>query len=269
MKIVVNGCAGRMGQILIKLVSVSPQWQLTGGLEAPGSAALGVDLGTLAGLAPLELTATDDPVETLSGADAIIDFTAPAATVELASVAAQARIIHIIGTTGFSPEDDTKIAAAARHARIVKAGNMSPGVNLLASLVTQAAAALDDAWDIEVFDMHHRHKVDAPSGTALLLADAAAHGRDVDLATQRESGRDGITGARAPGAIGFTALRGGSVVGDHEVIFAGEGEQIRLTHRAETRDIFARGALRAARWAADKPAGLYSMRDVLGLKQPA
>lgn len=265
MKLIVNGCAGRMGQTLTRLIMADDRFQLVGGLEAVGSAALGQDLATLAGLPPCGVVASDDALELLSRADGIIDFTVPAATVELAGLAAQGRLVHIIGTTGFTAADDEKIAAAARHARIVKSGNMSLGVNLLAGLVEQAAAKLGDDWDIEILDMHHRHKVDAPSGTALLLGEAAAKGRGVTLDAAKESGRDGICEPRREGAIGFAALRGGSVVGDHEVILAGENEQIRLTHRAEQRDIFARGALTAALWAQAQSEGLYSMRHVLGL----
>lgn len=265
MKLIVNGCAGRMGQTLTRLIMLDDRFQLVGGLEAVGSAALGQDLATLAGLPPCGVVASDDALELLSRADGIIDFTVPAATVELAGLAAQGRLVHIIGTTGFTAADDEKIAAAARHARIVKSGNMSLGVNLLAGLVEQAAAKLGDDWDIEILDMHHRHKVDAPSGTALLLGEAAAKGRGVTLDAAKESGRDGICEPRREGAIGFAALRGGSVVGDHEVILAGENEQIRLTHRAEQRDIFARGALTAALWAQAQSEGLYSMRHVLGL----
>lgn len=259
-----------MGQALTRLVLADDRLTLAGGLEAQASPALGEDVAALAGLPPCGLTACDmggeDALTLLSGADAVVDFTAPSATVELAALAAQARIVHIIGTTGLSDDEEDKITAAARHARIVKSGNMSLGINLLVGLVEQAASALGTHWDIEVLDMHHRAKVDAPSGTALLLAEAAASGRGVALGDVKASGRDGITGARRAGDIGIAALRGGSVVGDHEVIFAGENEQIRLTHRAEQRDIFARGALEAALWAYDKPQGLYSMRHVLGLE---
>ena len=255
-----------MGQALTQLILADARVELVGGLEAEGSDALGQDVAGLAGLAPCGITASDDALTLLSQADAVIDFTVPSATVELTALAAQARIVHIIGTTGFTPDDEEKIAAAARHARIVKSGNMSLGVNLLAGLVAQAAQALGPDWDIEILDMHHRQKVDAPSGTALLLAEAAAGARDVALDDVQDSGRDGITGARQAGNIGIAALRGGSVVGDHEVIFAGENEQIRLSHRAEQRDIFARGALEAALWAHDKPQGLYAMRHVLGLE---
>lgn len=269
LKIVVNGCAGRMGCALTRLIISDERLELVGGLEAAGSDALGRDVAELAGLPPSGIVASDDALGVLAKADAIIDFTAPSASVQLAALAAQARMVHIIGTTGFSADEEAEIAAAARHAKIVKSGNMSLGINMLAGLVKQAAAALDPSWDIEILDMHHRHKVDAPSGTALLLGEAAADGRDVVLDEVVESGRDGITGARQDGAIGIAALRGGSVVGDHEVIFATENEQIRLSHRAENRDIFARGALEAALWAAKQPEGLYSMADILGLEKSA
>jgi 4-hydroxy-tetrahydrodipicolinate reductase len=265
MKLIVNGCAGRMGRSLIRLIDAQDGVTLAGGLEAKGSAALGEDLGVLAGGEKLGLSASDDALALMREADGVIDFTTPAASVELAALAAQARLVHIIGTTGFDAAQEAQISAAARHARIVKSGNLSLGVNMLAGLVRQAAAQLGDDWDIEIVDMHHRHKVDAPSGTALLLGAAAADGRGVDLDATKESGRDGIGAPRASGAIGFAALRGGSVVGDHEVILAGENEQIRLTHRAENRDIFARGALTAARWAQAQAEGLYTMHDVLGL----
>lgn len=265
MRLIVNGCAGRMGRTLIRLIDEHAALHLAGGLEAKGSPALGQDLGVLAGGEKLGLSASDDALALMAEADGVIDFTTPEASLELAGLAAQARSVHIIGSTGFDAPQEAAIAAAARHARIVKSGNMSLGVNVLAGLVKQAAAQLGDEWDIEILDMHHRHKVDAPSGTALLLGAAAADGRGIDLDHARESGRDGIGAPRADGAIGFAALRGGSVVGDHEVILAGENEQIRLSHRAEDRDIFARGALKAALWAHDKSEGLYTMQDVLGL----
>ncbi|MDE1172418.1 MAG: 4-hydroxy-tetrahydrodipicolinate reductase [Parvibaculaceae bacterium] len=265
-RVVIAGCAGRMGRTLMRLVSETDGAELAGGLEHAGSPFLGQDLGALAGLsAPLGLAVSDDALTLLKDADAVIDFTRPEATVELAALAAQARIVHVIGTTGLDTVHEARIAAAARHATIVKSGNMSLGVNLLAALVRQAAAALGDDWDIEIVEMHHRHKVDAPSGTALLLGAAAAQGRGVALADVKDSGRDGQTGARRTGDIGFAALRGGSVVGDHEVIFAGASERIVLGHVAEDRAIFARGAIRAALWANGRGPGLYSMADVLGL----
>jgi 4-hydroxy-tetrahydrodipicolinate reductase len=196
----------------------------------------------------------------------VLDFTAPDATLAYAELSAQARIVHVIGTTGIGPEHEDRLKAAARHCRIVRSGNMSLGVNLLAGLLRRAAATLGPDWDIEIVEMHHRHKVDAPSGTALLLGRAAAQGRGIELEEQSVRVRDGHTGPRPPGAVGFASLRGGSVVGEHTVTLAGEGERIELTHRAESRDIFARGALRAALWAFDKKPGLYDMNDVLGLR---
>jgi len=189
----------------------------------------------------------------------------PEATVALGEIAAQRRLVHVIGTTGLSAEDEGKIRDAARKARIIKSGNMSVGVNLLAALVEKIARTLPSDFDIEIMEMHHRHKVDAPSGTALLLGQAAAAGRNVELKEKAIRGRDGQTGARPHGHIGFGSLRGGSVVGEHSVIFAGPSERIELVHRAESRDIFAHGAMRAALWAEDKQPGLYSMADVIGL----
>ena len=266
MKLVIAGCAGRMGRTLMRLVHDAEDLTLHGGLEGPGSPHLGDDLGALAGLtAPLGIAATDNVLEALREADGVIDFSSPAATVDIAGIAAQARIVHVIGTTGFDAEQEQRLEAAARHAMLVKAGNMSLGVNLLMGLVEQAARALGPEWDIEILEMHHRHKVDAPSGTALMLGEAAAAGRGVSLSEVADRGRDGLTGAREEGAIGFAALRGGSVVGEHKVILAGPSERIEIGHIAEDRAIFARGALTAARWAFGREPGLYSMRDVLGL----
>ncbi|MCF8469801.1 MAG: 4-hydroxy-tetrahydrodipicolinate reductase [Parvibaculum sp.] len=266
-KIAVTGAGGRMGATLIRLIAETGGLALAGGLEAEGSPNLGADLGRLAGLGEeLGLKATADALTIIKDADALVDFSVPAASVEFAALCAQARIVHVIGTTGFTPEDENKIASAARHATIVKAGNMSLGVNLLAALVRQAAKALDESWDIEIVEMHHRHKVDAPSGTALLLGEAAAEGRGIELEQNAERGRDGITGARGSGTIGFASLRGGTIVGEHEVIFAGESEHITLGHVAEDRAIFARGALKAAIWGQGKGPGLFSMADVLGIE---
>jgi 4-hydroxy-tetrahydrodipicolinate reductase len=208
---------------------------------------------------------TDDPLPVFAKAEGVLDFTAPAASVEYSVLAAQARIVHIIGTTGCSTEDEEKFRAAARHAVVVKSGNMSLGVNLLAVLVEQAAKALDVDFDIEILEMHHRHKVDAPSGTALLLGEAAAEGRGIKLDEHSVRVRDGHTGPRPRGAIGFAALRGGSVVGDHSVTLAGEGERIVLQHLAQDRSIFATGAVKAALWGKGRKPGYFSMRDVLGL----
>jgi 4-hydroxy-tetrahydrodipicolinate reductase len=265
MDLVVVGAAGRMGRQLIKLIAETPGARLTGAIEHPGSPAIGQDAGLLAGAGALDVTISADPLPLFVKAHGVLDFTIPAATVEFAALAAQARIVHVIGTTGCSAEDDAKIAAAARHAVIVKSGNMSLGVNLLAVLIRKAAAALDPSFDIEVVEMHHRAKVDAPSGTALLLGKAAAEGRGVSLENSAIRSRDGHTGARPEGAIGFATLRGGTVVGDHSVVFAGPHERIELSHKAEDRGLFARGALRAALWGRGKKPGLYSMADVLGL----
>jgi 4-hydroxy-tetrahydrodipicolinate reductase len=265
MNLIVAGAAGRMGRVLIRAVHEMPGAAVIGALEKPGATGIGADIGELAGLGQLGVKVSDDPLPLFAKADGVLDFTTPEATLAFADLAAQARIVHVVGTTGMSAADDERLRAAARHAIIVKSGNMSLGVNLLAGLVRQAAKALDADFDIEIVEMHHRHKVDAPSGTALLLGEAAAEGRAIDLATHSVRGRDGETGARPRGTIGFAALRGGSVVGEHTVIFAGEGEQVELSHRAFDRAIFARGAVKAALWARDKKPGLYSMADVLGL----
>jgi 4-hydroxy-tetrahydrodipicolinate reductase len=265
MRLVVVGAAGRMGQMLIREIAKTEGVTLSAALERPGSAALGRDVGDLAMIGPLGVPVTDDPLQALLHADGVIDFTAPAATVEIAALAAQARVVHVIGTTGMSDEDLKKLEAAARHCAIVRSGNMSLGVNLLAALAKKVAKTLGADWDIEIVEMHHRMKVDAPSGTALLLGEAAAEGRGIALAEHSVRSRDGHTGARQAGDIGFAALRGGTVVGDHTLIFAGAGERIELTHKAEDRGIFARGAVQAALWAHQRKPGLYSMADVLGL----
>lgn len=266
MKLVVVGAAGRMGQTLVRLIHSIDGVTLHAAVERAGSPFVGKDAGEIAGLGPTGVIIGDDPLNAFLDAEGVLDFTSPAATVEFSGLAAQARIVHVVGTTGCLPDDNAKIAAAARHARIVKSGNMSLGVNLLSVLAEQAARALDpDDWDIEILEMHHKHKVDAPSGTALLLGQAAADGRDIALGQHSVRVRDGHTGAREPGTIGFAALRGGSVVGDHSVILAGPGERITLSHHAEDRTIFARGAIKAALWGKDRKPGLYSMLDVLGL----
>ncbi|WP_434733344.1 4-hydroxy-tetrahydrodipicolinate reductase [Rhizobium sp. YTUHZ044] len=266
MELVVVGAAGRMGQTLIRLIHSMEGVMLHAAVERAGSPFVGKDAGEIAGLGPTGVIIGDDPLQAFLHAEGVLDFTAPAATVEFSGLAAQARIVHVIGTTGCSTEDNAKIAAAARHARVVKSGNMSLGVNLLSVLAEQAARALDPAdWDIEILEMHHKHKVDAPSGTALLFGEAAAKGRSIDLASKSVRVRDGHTGAREVGTIGFATLRGGSVIGEHSVLFAGEGEIVTLSHSAADRSIFARGAIKAALWARDKKPGFYSMLDVLGL----
>lgn len=265
MKIAVMGAAGRMGRELIRAVHQIDGCAVAGGIEAAGSSAIGADLGELAGLGKIGIPVTSDALELMTKVDAVLDFTVPKATVEFAGLAANARIVHVIGTTGFSEADEAAIAAAGRHATIIKAGNMSLGVNLLAALTRKVAEALDADFDIEIIEMHHKMKIDAPSGTALMLGQAAAEGRKIALKEHSVRSRDGHTGARRPGDIGFATLRGGNVVGEHTVIFAGEGERIELTHKATDRGIFARGAVKAALWGRGKKPGVYSMADVLGL----
>src|SRR6476620_2460928 len=265
-RLIVAGAGGRMGRTLVKAIAETPGLMLAGATEGEGSPLLGQDSGMLAGLPPNRVVVTSEVRPLTLAADAIIDFTVPAATVRLAALAAETKLAHIIGTTGTSAEDDAKIAEAAKKTAIMKSGNMSLGVNLLAVMTRQVAAALGEEFDIEIVEMHHNKKIDAPSGTALLFGEAAAAGRGIDLKTHSERGRDGHTGARKPGNIGFASLRGGNVAGDHSVIFAGPAEQLVLTHKAEDRMIFARGALKAALWARGREPGLYSMLDVLGLK---
>ncbi|MCX5520646.1 4-hydroxy-tetrahydrodipicolinate reductase [Kaistia defluvii] len=264
MGLVIVGAAGRMGRTLIRLVTETEGVTVAGAIEREGSPFVGQDAGVVAGLPALGVAISHDPLPVFAQAQGVLDFTSPAATLGFAEIAAQARIVHVIGTTGLSAEDHAAIDAAARHAAIVQSGNMSLGVNLLAQLVRQAARALDEEFDIEVLEMHHRHKVDAPSGTALLLGQAAAEGREIDLAEHAVRVRDGITGPRPRGSIGFAALRGGSVIGDHSVMLAGEGEMITLSHHASDRALFARGAIKAALWAHGRKPGRYSMADVLG-----
>ncbi len=259
------GCAGRMGRMLAKLVTETRDVQLVGGTGRPGAKEVGIDLGTLAGLSALGVACGDDPDALFAGAEAVLDFTAPIASLAHAKLAAKHRKIHVIGTTGMNADDVAALQRSATDATIVMAPNMSLGVNLLLALVERTARSLGAGWDIEIVEMHHRMKVDAPSGTALGLGRAAAKGRGVDLDEVAVKTRDGVTGARAEGTIGFATLRGGDVVGEHRVIFAAAGERIELGHIATDRAIFARGAVRAVLWARGKPPGLYSMKDVLGL----
>src|SRR5579871_644555 len=265
MRVIVAGAGGRMGRTLIHAVAASKDLTLAGAVEAAGAAVIGRDAGELAGLGPNGIKVVSDVAPLLKGADGLIEFTIPAATLAFAELTAAAGLVHVIGTTGHSAEEEKVIAEAGKRARIVKSGNMSLGVNLLAALVKRVAKTLDEAYDIEILEMHHNKKIDAPSGTALMLGRAAAAGRGIDLAQHSARGRDGMTGARCAGDIGFASLRGGTVVGDHTVTFAGPAERLELTHRAEDRMIFARGALHAALWARGQKPGLYSMADVLGL----
>lgn len=263
--IVVTGASGRMGRMLIETVQASGKARVVGAVERDGHEWIGQDLGLCLGGAENGVRVTDDAAEAFKGAQAVLDFTAPAATVGFARTAAQTGAAHVIGTTGFAEGDLSAIAEAAKSTAIVRAGNMSLGVNLLTMLTKKVAAALDEDFDIEIVDAHHNRKVDAPSGTALMLGEAAAEGRGVTLGSVSDRGRDGITGARKRGDIGFSAIRGGGIVGEHDVIFAGPGERLVLRHVADDRALFARGALRAALWAQGKAPGEYDMLDVLGL----
>lgn len=254
----VLGAGGRMGQAIIARLGEATDMALGGAVERAGHAIVGSALepGLVVGSNPLALA---------HACDVLVDFTTPAAVAGNLDAAIETRTPIVVGTTGLGPEHHRAIDAAARDIAVLQAANTSLGVNLLAALVEQAAARLGDDWDIEIVEMHHRDKIDAPSGTALMLGEAAAAGRRIDLAKRSARGRDGITGARRPGDIGFASLRGGSVAGDHLVVLAAEGERLELGHRAETREIFARGAVHAAAWLAGRKPGRYTMRDVLGI----
>jgi 4-hydroxy-tetrahydrodipicolinate reductase len=267
LKVAIAGAGGRMGAAIIRAVTATDGLTVQSAFDRIGSPAIGKDAGSIAGLDPIGVSILDHVEAALAGAQAIIDFTTPAASVALARKAAERGLVHVIGTTGCTEEDDAAIRTAAKAgARIVKSGNYSLGINVLVGLVRQAAAALP-GYDIEIVEMHHNKKVDAPSGTALMLGEAAAEGRKIDLASHSVRVRDGHTGAREAGSIGFAALRGGTVVGDHSVVFAGDKERIEITHRAEDRAMFANGAVRAALWARDQRPGLYTMADVLGFTE--
>ncbi|MGE0743826.1 MAG: 4-hydroxy-tetrahydrodipicolinate reductase [Rhodospirillales bacterium] len=265
MRIGIVGAAGRMGQMIVRQVGETKGCVVAAAADAPGHAAIGRDAGEVAGIGPIGVAVADSADAVFDAADAVIEFSVPAATVANAQRAADRRKIHVIGTTGFTPADEAALAAAAERATIVRSPNMSVAVNILFALARQVAGLLDDEFDADILEMHHRHKVDAPSGTALGLGRAVAAGRKVDLAAVARYAREGQTGARPRGEIGFATLRGGDVVGDHTVIFAADGERLELVHKASSRQIFARGAVRAALWAKGRPPGLYSMVDVLGL----
>ena len=266
MRLIVAGAGGRMGRALTRVISETPGAIVAGALEAPGSELLGKDAGILAGLPANGVKLSADLWSLSANADGILDFTVPGATIANVAIAAERGLVHVIGTTGLSASDDAVIASVTSRAIVVKSGNMSLGVNLLAALVRRVAQSLDDSFDIEILEMHHRAKVDAPSGTALMLGEAAAEGRKIALDQRSARGRDGLTGARRSGDIGFASLRGGTVTGEHSVIFAGAMERIELTHKAEDRTMFAQGAVKAALWARGRKPGLYSMADVLGLR---
>ena len=263
--VVIPGASGRMGQMLVREVAATPGMRLHAALVREGDAAEGRDAGEIAGIGALGVAATTDPVEAIAAAQAVVDFTAPGLTLALSELAAQARAVHVVGTTGLSDDERGALERAAHHTAVVEAGNMSLGVNLLVGLARKVAASLGEEFDVEVVEAHHAGKVDAPSGTALMLGRAVAEGRGQDFATVRTPAREGMTGAREAGAIGFSAIRGGDIVGEHDVIFAGPGERVILRHVATDRKIFARGAIRAALWGAGRGPGMYDMADVLGL----
>ena len=261
-KIGVLGCSGRMGQAVLRAVAERQDAAIAGGVAR---SLIGQDVGEVAGLPRHGVVVTNDAEALFRASDAVIDFTLPQATGGYANLAASTGTAYVVGTTGLGEAEQAAVDEAARFVPVVQAANFSLGVNLLAALVREAARVLDEDFDIEIAEMHHRHKLDAPSGTALLLGRAAAAGRGVNLEDVSDRGRDGHTGERVPGHIGFAALRGGDVAGDHTVMFAGPEERIELTHKAGNRMIFARGAVKAALWAVGKDAGKYGMAQVLGL----
>jgi 4-hydroxy-tetrahydrodipicolinate reductase len=264
-KIGVVGCGGRMGRMLVAEIAATEGCTIAGGSEAPGSGYVNQDIGELAGLGRIGIPIGEAVDKLMRDSDVVLEFTSPVATAEHAALAARLGRPMVIGTTGLSPEQGDVVREAAASVPIVWAPNMSLGINILLSLVEEVARRLGPDWDIEILEMHHRGKIDAPSGTALALGQAAAAGREAVLDEIEQRARDGITGPRRRGDIGFAALRGGDVTGDHHVIFAGAGERLELIHRATTRAIYAKGAVRAARWVVGRPAGLYGLKEVLGL----
>jgi 4-hydroxy-tetrahydrodipicolinate reductase len=264
-KIGVVGCGGRMGKMLVGQISATESCAVAGGCARPGSAHINHDIGELAGIGRTGIPVGDSAEKLLRDSDVVIDFTTPAVTAANATLAGGLRKPMVIGTTGLSPAQTEAVHLAARNTAIVWAPNMSLGINLLLGLVEEVARRLGPDWDVEILEMHHRGKVDAPSGTALALGRAAAAGRGVAFEEVEQRARDGITGPRRSGDIGFAALRGGDAVGDHQVIFAGAGERLELSHRATSRAIYAKGAVQAALWVVGRPPGLYGLKEVLGL----
>jgi len=264
-KMGVVGCGGRMGRMLVAEIAATEGCSVAGGSEAPGSGYVNQDIGELAGIGRIGIPIGETVEKLMRDSDVVLEFTSPAATAEHAELAADLGTAMVIGTTGLSAEQGERVREAARHIPIVWAPNMSLGVNVLLSIVEEVAKRLGPDWDVEIIEMHHRGKVDAPSGTALALGHAVAAGRGVALEAVEQRGRDGITGPRRTGDIGFAALRGGDTTGDHHVVFAGAGERLELTHRATTRAIYAKGAVRAARWVVGRPPGVYGLKEVLGL----
>ena len=265
MKIGIPGAAGRMGQALTRQVTATDGCTVVAATEVPDHPALGRDCGALAGIEPLGVAVGNDAQAMFRAADAVLDFTLPGAAARHTQLAAAEGTMLVIGTTGLGADEQAALKAAAAQTAVVQAPNMSLAVNLLFRLTEQVAGLLDDDYDIEIVEMHHRHKIDAPSGTALGLGRAAARARGVAFDEVAARGRDGVTGARPRGEIGFAALRGGDVIGEHSVIFAADGERLELAVRSSNRQTYARGAVQAARWAEGRGPGLYTMADVLGL----
>ena len=265
-QIAIHGAAGRMGRALTQACVEHPQLNLVAAIEHSASTALGVDVGVLAGLEPLGISVTDDLTAALTHADVVVDFTRPQASLTCLTACAAAAKKMVIGTTGFTTAQLATIHAAAQTMPILLAPNMSVGVNLCFKLLELAAQVLDNEFDIEIIEAHHRHKIDAPSGTALQMGKIIAATLGRDLQQDAVYGREGQTGERSPNTIGFATVRGGDIVGDHTALFAGNGERIEITHKASSRMTFANGAMRAAVWLSQQPNGLYDMQDVLGLK---
>jgi 4-hydroxy-tetrahydrodipicolinate reductase len=264
-KMGVVGCAGRMGRMLVAEIAASENCVVAGGTDAPGSGYVNHDIGEVAGIGRIGIPVGDKVEKLMREADVVIEFTQPAATAEHARIAAALGTPMVVGTTGLSREESAAVREAARRIPIVWAPNMSLAVTLLLDIVEEVARRLGLEWDIEVLEMHHRGKVDAPSGTALALGRAAAKGRGAAFEEVAKRGRDGIVGPRPSGEIGLAALRGGDAVGDHHVVFAAPGERLELVHRATSRAIYAKGAVSAAHWVVAQPAGLYGLKEVLGL----
>ena len=263
--IAVAGASGRMGRMLIEAVVRADDCRLGGALDVPGSPALGQDAAAFLGQ-PCGVTVTSDIRQGLTNARVLIDFTRPEGTLAHLALCRELGVAAVVGTTGFEPEQKAQVAQIAQHVPIVMAPNMSAGVNVMLKLLDMAARALSQGYDIEIIETHHRHKIDAPSGTALQMGEVVAKALGRDLSKHGVFERHGVTGERNASTIGFAAIRGGDIVGDHTVLFAGTGERIEITHRAASRATYAQGSLRAARFLADKRNGLYSMNDVLGLK---
>ncbi|MDQ6990175.1 MAG: 4-hydroxy-tetrahydrodipicolinate reductase [Mariprofundaceae bacterium] len=264
-RVIVTGASGRMGRMLVKAVDASENTELIGATERPNSPLLGTDAGNLAGIGALGVNLVDD-LSKCNEADVLIDFTAPEACLKHAQFVADQQMKMVIGTTGFEDQHIETLHDILKHTSVVMAANYSVGVNLALSLIQQAAQVLGADYDAEIYEAHHKHKVDAPSGTALAMGRALAKGRDITLDDMAVYGREGITGARKAGTIGFSVARGGNIVGDHKAMFIADEERIEISHFAQDRIVFAKGAVRAARWAVEQKHGWYDMQDVLQLK---